>query len=43
MAGQIKEKPKKKEPNYKDGNQPIPMRKFLKLLDRACNRNKKSK
>ncbi len=36
-------KSKKKEPNYKDGDQPIPMRKFNKLLDRACNKKSKNK
>ena len=35
-------KPKKKEPYYKDGDKPIPMRKFNKLLDRACNKNKQN-
>jgi len=41
MTEQIKEKSKKKKPYYKDGDKPIPMRKFNKLLDKACNRNKK--
>lgn len=37
-------KPKKKEPYYKDGDKPIPMRKFNKMLDKATKRiNKKNK
>lgn len=40
MTEQTKEKPKKREPYYKDGDQPIPIRKFNKLLDRACNKKR---
>jgi hypothetical protein len=43
MTEQTKEKQKKKEPYYKDGNQPINMREFNKILDKACKKNKGGK